>query len=57
MLRLSAVVLLLAACGSVDDQPRPGGTTMGEARALDDAASMLSERGKPEAETPAMARK
>jgi len=39
--------LLLAACGS-DDDPGPGGVTVGEARALDEAAEMLDEQRVPE---------
>jgi hypothetical protein len=40
---LLAGLALLAACGS-DTDPGPGGVTVGEARALDDAASMLDEQ-------------
>ena len=39
--------LLLSACGS-DDDPGPGGVTVGEARALDEAAEMLDEQRVPE---------
>ena len=35
---------LLAACGQGENDPGPGGVTVGEARALDDAAQMLEER-------------
>lgn len=41
-----APVLLIAACGS-DGDPGPGGVTVGEAKALDDAAEMI-EQGRPE---------
>lgn len=38
-------LLLLAACGGPDDDdPGPGGVTMGEARALDEAAEMIEAR-------------
>ena len=36
--------LLLAACGQGQNDPGPGAVTMGEARALDEAAEMLEER-------------
>lgn len=51
---LSALVpatLLLAGCGS-DNDPGPGGVTVGEARALDDAAEMLDARRPPESAAP-----
>ncbi|MCB2048619.1 MAG: hypothetical protein KDE32_10375 [Novosphingobium sp.] len=35
---------LLAACGQGQNDPGPGAVTMGEARALDDAAEMLEQR-------------
>ncbi|PNU03982.1 hypothetical protein [Novosphingobium guangzhouense] len=45
---LSAMALLaLAACSKSDTAPGPGGVTMGEARALDEAAAMLDERRPP----------
>jgi len=45
---LSAMaVLALAACSKSDTAPGPGGVTMGEARALDEAAAMLDERRPP----------
>ncbi|MEW4467601.1 hypothetical protein AB1K62_07205 [Parasphingorhabdus sp. JC815] len=37
-------VLVLAACGPAQNDPGPGGVTVGEAQALDDAAKMLEER-------------
>lgn len=37
--------LLLCACGN-DNDPGPGGVTVGEARALDEAAEMI-EAGRP----------
>jgi hypothetical protein len=45
-----AALLLLTACGARDNEPAPGGVTVGEARALDDAATMLeARRGEPPA--------
>ncbi|GLK42183.1 hypothetical protein [Novosphingobium resinovorum] len=45
---MSAMALLaLAACSKSDTAPGPGGVTMGEARALDEAAAMLDERRPP----------
>ena len=41
------VLLLLAGCGSDDNDPGPGGVTVGEARALDEAAEMLDEQRLP----------
>ena len=42
-----APLLALAACSKPDTAPGPGGVTMGEARALDEAAAMLDERRPP----------
>jgi hypothetical protein len=42
------LVLLLAGCGKADNAPGPGGVTVGEARALDEAAAMLDKRRPPE---------
>ncbi len=39
-----AGLLLLAACSRTDNEPGPGGVTVGEAKALDDAAAMLEAR-------------
>ncbi|WP_338447019.1 hypothetical protein V5F89_04305 [Pelagerythrobacter marensis] len=36
--------LLLASCGPADNEPGPGGVTVGEAKALDEAAEMLEQR-------------
>lgn len=44
---LAAVPLALAACGPGENDPGPGGVTMGEAKALDEAASMLDEQRLP----------
>jgi hypothetical protein len=40
-------LLLLAACGSQDNDPGAGGVTVGEARALDEAAEMLEQQRLP----------
>jgi hypothetical protein len=42
-----AVAVLLAGCGPNDTDPGPGGVTVGEARALDEAAAMLDEQRLP----------
>ena len=36
--------LLLAGCSRTDNEPGPGGVTVSEAKALDDAAEMLESR-------------
>ena len=41
------IFLLLAACGAADNDPGPGGVTVGEARALDEAAEMIEQRRLP----------
>ncbi len=46
-LTLSVLCLLLGACGPGENEPGPGGVTVGEARALDDAAAMLDARRSP----------
>ncbi|MBQ0770803.1 MAG: hypothetical protein KBT59_03080 [Sphingomonadales bacterium] len=44
----SAMILtLLVACGPAQNDPGPGGVTVGEAKALDEAAEMLDERNAP----------
>lgn len=49
MKKLSTVLILtgLAACGPAQNDPGPGGVTVGEAEALDEAAEMLDERNAP----------
>ncbi len=37
----------LVACGPAQNDPGPGGVTVGEAKALDEAAEMLDERNAP----------
>ena len=43
-----AVLLLLAACGKADNAPGPGGVTVGEAKALDEAAEMIEGQRLPQ---------
>lgn len=51
-----AAILLLAACGKADNEPGPGGVTVGEARALDEAAEMIEgQRLPPELAQPPVA--
>lgn len=41
----AAILALLAAgCSRTDNEPGPGGVTVSEAKALDDAAEMLESR-------------
>lgn len=47
-----AASLALAACGPNDNDPGPGGVTVGEARALDEAAAMLDEQRLPKGAIP-----
>ncbi|MCZ8325464.1 MAG: hypothetical protein O9283_09405 [Sphingomonadaceae bacterium] len=46
------VVLALGACGKADNDPGPGGVSVGEARALDEAAQMLDAQRLPPTATP-----
>ena len=46
-LALLAPLVLLAACEPADNEPGPGGVTVGEAKALDEAAEMLEQRRLP----------
>ena len=48
----ATAAVLLAGCGAGDNDPGPGGVTVGEARALDEAAEMLDERRLPEEALP-----
>ncbi|MEQ8741788.1 hypothetical protein [Parasphingorhabdus sp.] len=41
------ILTLLVACGPAQNDPGPGGVTVGEAKALDEAAEMLDERNAP----------
>lgn len=40
--------LALGSCGPADSYPGPGGVTVGEARALDEAAEMLEQQRLPD---------
>jgi len=42
-----APLLVLAACGPSENDPGPGGVTVGEAKALDEAAEMIEQRRQP----------
>lgn len=42
-----AAFFCLAACGPKDTDPGPGGVSVGEARALDEAAAMLEQQRLP----------
>ena len=43
-----AGTLALTGCGPNDTDPGPGGVTVGEARALDEAAAMLDKQRLPQ---------
>ena len=45
-------LLALTACQKADNEPGPGEVTVGEAKALDDAAQMIEDQKPPEAGTP-----
>jgi hypothetical protein len=47
LLALIPLTLGLAACGQPDNAQGAGGVTVGEARALDDAAEMIEQRRLP----------
>lgn len=49
MKRATALVALalLTSCGPGENDPGPGGVTVGEARALDEAAEMIEQRRLP----------
>lgn len=44
----AGLLLALAGCGPAENDPGPGGVTVGEARALDEAAEMLDKQRAPE---------
>lgn len=46
-LLLALSLLGLAACGKADNDSGPGGVTVGEARALDEAADMIEAQNLP----------
>ena len=47
----TTIVLTLAGCGPADNEPGPGGVTVGEARALDEAAEMVEAKRLPKHDT------
>lgn len=49
---LPTLFLWLAACGPADNDPGPGGVTVGEARALDEAAAEIEARSLPDGALP-----
>ena len=49
---LACAAAVLAGCDAGDNEPGPGGVTVGEARALDEAAEMLDEQRLPGDATP-----
>ena len=49
---LLAAPLALAACGSADNDPGPGNVSVGEARALDEAAEMIEGQQLPSEAVP-----
>ena len=50
---LLALTILMAGCSRTDNEPGPGGVTVSEAKALDDAAEMLESRDSAPAPKPA----
>ena len=58
VLTAAAALMLVAGCSRTDNEPGPGGVTVSEAKALDDAAEMLESRDTtPAAEVEAAADK
>lgn len=49
---LLASVLALSACQKADNEPGPGGLTVGEAKALDRAAAMIEDQAPPPVDQP-----
>jgi hypothetical protein len=47
-LAVFGALALLSACGDADGDSGPGGVTVGEARALDEAAEMLDQQRLPD---------
>jgi len=43
-----ALAFVVAACEPADNEPGPGGVTVGEARALDEAAEMIEQQRLPD---------
>lgn len=52
---LVLALLSLAACGKADNEPGPGGVTVGEAKALDEAAQMIEDDRLPPEAVPTQA--
>lgn len=52
---LVLALLSLAACGKADNEPGPGGVTVGEAKALDEAAQMIEDDRLPSEAVPTQA--
>lgn len=48
----AAATILTAGCSRTDNEPGPGGVTVSEAKALDDAAEMLESRDSVPAPEP-----
>lgn len=44
----AAALLCLSACGASDNDPGPGGVSVGEAKALDEAAAMIEAKRLPQ---------
>ncbi len=55
-LTAAAALMLVAGCSRTDNEPGPGGVTVSEAKALDDAAEMLESRDNLPADTTATER-
>jgi hypothetical protein len=52
-LTTALAALALASCGKADNEPGPGGVSVGEARALEEAAEVLDAQRPPPAAAPA----
>ena len=55
-LTAAAALMLVAGCSRTDNELGPGGVTVSEAKALDDAAEMLESRDNLPADTTATER-
>lgn len=53
---IASAAILLAGCEPAGNEPGPGGVTMDEARALDEAAEMLEGQRLPDEALPPEAR-
>ena len=49
---VATMLVIVAACGPSDNDPGPGGVTVGEARALDEAAEMIEQQRLPQEALP-----